>query len=43
MTRNANANAARKTAYLGIGLQSSGTTLFSCCFLQRADLGGVLY
>ena len=32
----------RKTLYLCGGLQSSGTTLVSWCFLQRADMNGAL-
>ena len=32
----------RDVVYLGFGLQSGGTTLVSYCFLQRADLAGVL-
>ena len=32
----------RKTLYLCGGLQSSGTTLISYCFLQRGDTDGVL-
>ena len=30
------------TVYLAFGLQSGGTTLISYCFLQRADVAGVL-
>lgn len=33
---------AEKTLILCGGLQSSGTTLVSCCFLQRGDTDGVL-
>jgi hypothetical protein len=35
-------NARTKEAFLAAGLQSGGTTLVSWCFLQRADMDGVL-
>src|SRR5271165_5083146 len=32
----------KRTLFLGSGLQSSGTTLISWCFLQRGDMDGIL-
>ena len=32
----------KRTMYLCAGLQSSGTTLISWCFLQRSDMDGIL-